>query len=342
MLSAALTWVVSACSSSSESDPKPTQEPEMGELGITMEDLEQDRWTEKAPLRLKDTLLVVETTFQASSDPWNGYSGSYAVVDLEPIYTAFAMSELQFLSALNTGTVKFVAIEPGGSVVTEYTANNYGYWYDAAGYVCQHGNSAAVAVETEDFSVYNVAQYPGALSPGASYAVQVGFVYVVEEVTYTATIKINVNIMKKLTAADFEVAGALQYNINISRDMGYHGEPFMVDGDKVCEFLGITKSEFGNKLGSTCTLVPLNADGTDAENTAGADFGGWFDNNGTVAWGNGDLTFLEIGARDPFNFSNGCHDSHVNVGDKVTMRMQYRNMENLKACNIVVNATIVD
>lgn len=342
---------VSACSSSSESDPKPTEKPEAtptpptgnpdkGELGITMGDLEQDRWTETTPLKLRDTMVVVETTFKASNDPWYGYSGADVIVDWEPLYTAFAMSESQFEEALMEGNISFAAIEPGGNVVTEATANGYGYWFDAAGKVCQHGRNSVIAVETEDFRTYSVMQYPGAVKSGEKYTVCLGLFYEVEGVTYRATIQIDVNIMKEYTAADYEVAGTVKYDINISKEGGYNGESFMVDEDEICGYLGLTVNEFGNKLGSTCTLVPLNADGTDGDNTAGGDFGGWFDTRGTVGWGNGDLTYIEISARNPFYFSTGCHASHVSVGDEVTMNMQYRNMENLKACNVVVNATI--
>lgn len=349
MLFAALMFV-SACGSSSESDPKPTQGPETpptgnpdkGELGITVDGIEKDEWTEKTPIKLKDTLIVVETMFKASNDPWFGYTGSNVIVDWLPICDAFVLDEVQLENNLMSGVIKFVAIEPEGDIVTETTATGYGYWFDAVGNVCQHGRKSVVAVETNDFRTYSVSQYPGAVSPGDEYTVTLGLLYEVEGVTYTAKIQIDIDIMKEYTAKDFDVVGTLEYDIDISRATGYNGIPFMVDSDKVCEYLGLTTEEFNSKIGNTCTLAPLNADGTDGRNTAAADFGGWFDNSGTVDYGWGDLTFLEIHAREPFTFTNGCHASHVNVGDKVTMNVQYRNMENLKACNIVVNATIVE
>lgn len=366
MLFAALTIAVSGCSSSNE-DPEPivpgtqpgTQpggtvepgpgegdeggsgDPNAGNIGAALDGLLQDSWEERAPVRYSDTIVYGECSFFPSSSAWD-YTGGSVTIDLEPVYEAFLLTEEQFAEKIADGSITFAAYEPDGTIETQTTANGYGFWFDGDGYVTNHGKNSVIAVETSDFIGYSVMQYPGAVEEERNYVVSLALLYDVEGVQYKAIVQLTAKVLGVVSADDFTVEGTVTQSINISKATGYDGEPFTINANEVCTILGVTESDFSNRLGRTTDIVPMNYDGSEGENTAGGDYGAWFDNMGTTNWDHGDLTYIEIDSSSPFYCGTGCHQSHVNAGDEVTMRLQYRDMTSLKACNVEIKASIVD
>lgn len=367
VLFAALAIAVSGCSSSNE-DPAPTVpgtqpgspqpggtvepgpgegdeggvgDPNAGNIGAALDGLLQDTWEESTPVRYRDTIVYGECSFFPSSSGWD-YTGGSVTIDIEPVYEAFLLTEEQFAEKIAEGAITFAAYQPDGTIETETTANGYGFWFDGEGYVTRHGSNSVIAVETSDFIGYSVMQYPGAVEEEHNYVVSLALLYEVEGVQYKAIVRLTAKVLGVVSADDFTVEGTVTQNIDISKAAGYDGGSFSINAGEVCAILDVTENDFFNRLGRTTDIVPLNYDGSEGENTASGDYGAWFDNMGTTAWGNGDLTFIEIDSSAPFLYGTGCHESHVNVGDKVTMRLQYRDMTSLKACNVEIKASIVD
>ncbi|MBQ8050783.1 MAG: CotH kinase family protein [Bacteroidaceae bacterium] len=78
-------------------------------------------------------------------------------------------------------------------------------------------------------------------------------------------------------------------------------------------------------LGGTPTsLVPLNADGSEGDNTAAKQYGAWFDADGNTAsyyWGN---VHVYIESDELYSWAYGCHPTNCAKGDTHTVRMQYQ------------------
>ena len=321
--------------------PAGTSDVDNGELGITLGGLTQDQWQEKVPVNIQNVTVKGSCLFERTFG--SDYTGANVNIDLSPVYEAFLLTDEEFFGKISSGEIVYAAYEPNGELNYEPTANGYGYWFDADGNVTQHGSNSVIAVETSDFQTYSIYQYPGAAESGAKYVVSLAFVYTYESKQYLAIVEITANIMKTYVASDFTVQETLYYDLTLSKRSGYDGPALYVNQDDVVDALGTTRDKFNDAFNKNqIQLVPLNADGTDGENTASGDYGAWFGANGTTYWGSDDLVYLEISSRDVFTYSTGCHSSHVNVGDVVTVRMQYRDLTTLNACNVYIDAAIID
>ena len=101
--------------------------------------------------------------------------------------------------------------------------------------------------------------------------------------------------------------------------------------------ISLNRNEISAILGGAPTdLVPLNADGTEGNNTAAKTYGAWFDNEGnTNDWGWG---HVYIESDNLYSWSYGCHPSNCWYGDTHTVTLQYR-LKN-KAVNVRVTFNV--
>lgn len=88
--------------------------------------------------------------------------------------------------------------------------------------------------------------------------------------------------------------------------------------------------------GKPTSLVPLNTDGTEGDNTAAGTYGAWFDTDGdTGPWAYG---HIYIESNSLYSWSYGCHPDNCQRGDTHTVTMQYR--RGSQAVNVVVTFTV--
>ncbi len=101
--------------------------------------------------------------------------------------------------------------------------------------------------------------------------------------------------------------------------------------------ISLNRNEISAILGGAPTdLVPLNADGTEGNNTAAGTYGAWFDDEGnTNDWGWG---HVYIESDNLYSWSYGCHPSNCRRGDTHTVTLQYR-LKN-KAVNVRVTFNV--
>ena len=101
--------------------------------------------------------------------------------------------------------------------------------------------------------------------------------------------------------------------------------------------ISLNRNEISAILGGAPTdLVPLNADGTEGNNTAAGTYGAWFDDEGnTNDWGWG---HVYIESDNLYSWSYGCHPSNCWYGDTHTVTLQYR-LKN-KAVNVRVTFNV--
>lgn len=97
--------------------------------------------------------------------------------------------------------------------------------------------------------------------------------------------------------------------------------------------INITQSDITSALGGTPTsLVPLNSNGEEGNNTAAGTYGAWFDKNGdTNSWGSG---HVYIESNSLYSWKFGCHPQNCKAGDRHIVTMQYRRGNN--AVNVEV------
>lgn len=100
--------------------------------------------------------------------------------------------------------------------------------------------------------------------------------------------------------------------------------------------IDITQSDITSALGGTPTsLVPLNSNGEEGNNTAAKTYGAWFDEDGdTNSWGSG---HVYIESNNLYSWNYGCHPQNCKAGDKHIVTMQYRRGNNAVNVEVTFN-----
>lgn len=131
-----------------------------------------------------------------------------------------------------------------------------------------------------------------------------------------------------IDSGEAEVVGTIKKTQTCKKSSGYNqSSTIYIDRTEVETLLG----------GSPESLVPLNADGTQGDNTAAKAYGAWFDSKGnTNDWGNDSHIYIE--SNDMYEWAFGCHPDICRKGDSHTVTMQYRKAR--KAVNVTVTFTI--
>lgn len=127
---------------------------------------------------------------------------------------------------------------------------------------------------------------------------------------------------------DYQIQdGAIVINKTLSFKNGYSQRGVInIPRDVVRDLMGVTPN----------SLVPLNADGSEGQNTAAKSYGAWFDEYGnTRSWGWGHV-YLE--SDDLYTWSYGCHPENCRPGHTHTVRMQYARSR--KHLTVIVNFKI--
>ena len=93
------------------------------------------------------------------------------------------------------GKIAFAAVEPGGGLNYQTTANGHGFWFNKSGGVVGWGNESMLFVEfTPSSFIFSIGQYPGKCKKGDQFVMQVTLIYTNEGKQYKATLQFNVTI----------------------------------------------------------------------------------------------------------------------------------------------------
>ena len=105
------------------------------------------------------------------------YASTYVKIDLPRLTNAFQLEPDQISSKMGAD-IQYYALEPNGNLNSATTANGYGDWFDAGGYVVNWGSSAVIYSEYDNNNyAFTVGQYPGHVKAGDSYKIKQAFVY---------------------------------------------------------------------------------------------------------------------------------------------------------------------
>jgi hypothetical protein len=146
-----------------------------------------------------ETPESVEFTYNISF-PFSsaGYSGSSATIEGENLIKlskAFVLQPGEITSQIGA-KITFYAMEAGGTLNANTTANGYGHWFDASGNVCEWGTESRLFSEFDETAFsFSIGQYPDQCAPGEQYSFSQVLVYEYESgKTVQATFTFNVNI----------------------------------------------------------------------------------------------------------------------------------------------------
>ena len=131
----------------------------------------------------------------------------------------------------------------------------------------------------------------------------------------------------EIVPSEVEVVGTIEKTQAVSFSGGYS------QSGKI----SISQTEVSTLLGGNPTsLVPLNANGEEGNNTAAKTYGAWFNSNGdTAPWANG---HVYIESNDMYSWAYGCHPDNCRRGDTHIVTMQFR--KGNKAVNVKVTFNV--
>lgn len=133
---------------------------------------------------LADYNKVGEDTKTVEQEPTTNYMTVAVPVDIEAI-----AAEL----GCDVADIQLFALNDAGEFAPRATANNGGFWFNADGAVVGWGSGCTIFIEPatlNDFSVFNVGQYPSALGAGDKASATIYFIG--GENYYALTITLNV------------------------------------------------------------------------------------------------------------------------------------------------------
>ncbi|WP_297094587.1 DUF4859 domain-containing protein [uncultured Draconibacterium sp.] len=153
----------------------------------------------------EDLTLTYDVSFPADAE---NYTGDYVNLntngDINKVVQALALQPSEITGALlgigatpQEGKIAFAAVQSDGSLSYNFTANDYGFWFDSNGDVIGWGNDNDSKVFSE-FAVgtfeFHIGQFPGKSSAGDTYTIKEALVYQKDGTQYQVTFVFNVTI----------------------------------------------------------------------------------------------------------------------------------------------------
>lgn len=255
------------------------------------------------------------------------------------------LAEMFRVPVENMWAMDLVALNSDGSVGQNTAAGVYGAWFDANGNTNQWG-SGHVYIESNELYSWACGSHPDNCYSGHTHTVYMKYSMNVNGKTKSVVVKINFGINtapvdngKVIPGEGGEGSGeedakTIEKSYTLAKSGGYaQNVKVEVDKEELAQLLGVSSSDLSRR---NLSLVPLNVDGTEGNNTAAKTYGAWFDENGdTNEWRNG---HVYIESDDLYSWACGCHPDNCTAGDihTVTMQYIYTNGSVKKTVNVVV------
>lgn len=153
----------------------------------------------------EDITLTYDLSFPADASAYSGATVNLVSNnDLIRVAEAFQMQGsaisgmmLEAKETAREGRIAFAAVEPGGVLNYNATANGYGFWFDSQGSVIGWGsdNDSKLFAEFASSSFqFSIGQFPGKCNAGDSYTIREALVYTKEGKQYRATFVFKISI----------------------------------------------------------------------------------------------------------------------------------------------------
>lgn len=134
----------------------------------------------------------------------------------------------------------------------------------------------------------------------------------------------------------FTVAGTIDKAYNLDLSGGYsQSVKVKVSKSEIASILKVQENEI---IDNQIALVPLNADGSEGNNTAAGTYGAWFDSDGNTTNFNSGSPFIYLESNDLYTWSCGCHPWYAYACTASPLTMQYR----FTSTNAAINGRAVN
>ena len=262
----------------------------------------------------------------------SGYSQSVKVeIDKAELAQLLGVST----ATLNTRNLDLVPLDADGSEGSNTAAGTYGAWFDENGNTADYSyGNVHVFIESNDLYTWGCGLERRNCADGHTHTVRMQYRFATGTTQgKSVTVVVTFNIGENGGGEDpidpidpvlegWTLAGTINKSYELTYSGGYSQNVSVeVAQDEVAALLGVDASELtANTLG----LVPLNADGTEGDNTAARTYGAWFDEDGnTVTYSSGEQC-VYIESNDLWTWKCGLEQSNCWDGDEYTVTMQYR------------------
>ena len=250
-----------------------------------------------------------------------GYSQNVKVeIDKEELASLLGVSS----STLNSRNLDLVPLDADGTEGSNTAAGTYGAWFDADGNTADfnYGN-VHVYIESGDLYSWSCGLKKSNCADGDSHTVRMQYRYATgttQGKSVTVVVHFAVGENGGGTTEGWTLKGTLNKAVTMEWSSGYKQSVTVEVGEQeVASLLGIDADQLN---ATTLDLVPLNANGTVGNNTAGKKYGAWFDETGnTVEYGNGNSVYIE--SNDLWSWACGLEQWGALDGP-YTVTMQYR------------------
>ena len=136
----------------------------------------------------------------------------------------------------------------------------------------------------------------------------------------------------------YTLKGTLSKQYTLQQRNGYsQNVSIEIDASEVAALLGVQAATLTQ---ATLDLVPLNADGSEGNNTAAGAYGAWFDDDGNTTSFQSGYPYVYIESNELFSWACGCHPNNSRSADPCTVVMQYRHTPTAGAVNVKVSFEI--
>lgn len=255
-----------------------------------------------------DKAYVIKYTMNIVDAPYDGFEDmtEVAVIDVhkemypatsyDPVTIAVDVETAAEALGCDVASLSLKALAANGGFSSQTTANNGGWWFSKAGYVCSYGSGEDGSyffiepAQSGDYSVLNMGQYPGNYQVGDSAVTDL---FLVSGTKYIR-LHVHLDIIEKIESDDWtrwESVANRSFVIQQAANDGYAWSEKVVS---------LTSEELGNLIGTDSpTLYALLdpatlGDGampyTD-EYTMGEKPGFWLDANGyKTNWGSAEAS----------------------------------------------------
>ena len=178
----------------------------------------------------------------------------------------------------------------------------------------------------------------GAVEVGQTISIPVA--YVAGDATYVIAVEIKI-IEEKLDTTVYEVVGSKEISLETSFALGYVGGFHEIDASLLTDIA----SAIGVDGVENLTWVMLKGDNTVSGSDAYGGTDGWYGIDGPESWGTNSIAYMNYNNEDanpPAIWVYGCKPDSAKVGDVVTIRIEFRNADTLKAYRYFVTITVVE
>ena len=246
----------------------------------------------------------------ATMDFAGGYSQDYKI----------NIDESTVTTLLGGTPTSLVPLNADGYEGSNTAAGTYGAWFDADGNTADYSwGNVHVYIEANNLYSWAYGCHPDNCAEGDTHVVTMQY----QRGEKTVNVVVTFSIGKPKNEGSI-----IELSASMSFASGYHqSEKLTIDESQVTSLLGGTPTE----------LVPLNADGSEGDNTAAKKYGAWFNASGNTANYNGGNVHVFIESNDLYSWSYGCHPENCTSGDTHTVTMQYRRGQKKVNVEVVFN-----